>query len=156
MAAAFQVIGDKFITCASDDWEQDYSQPAPNLYVALRNLVQYYVSVMGDYDNSLSSFDEFQQEMDMPILPGQLPLWEQAFQNLRLDNEAARNALPQDAFVAAARAWLGLINGIEPRGCGDHAPVFRLKILDQNGLNYLPYNHVFENNLRMQQQEEDM
>eukprot|EP00455_Lapot_gusevi_P051329 TRINITY_DN7621_c0_g2_i1.p1 TRINITY_DN7621_c0_g2~~TRINITY_DN7621_c0_g2_i1.p1 ORF type:complete len:158 (-),score=39.59 TRINITY_DN7621_c0_g2_i1:115-588(-) len=156
MAAAYHIIGEKYITAASEDFEQDLSQPAPNLHVALRNLVHYYVDEMACYDDSLTSFESFQREMDMPIAPGQLPLWQQAFQNLRLDNEVARNALPEDAFVAAARTWLGLINGLEPRGCGDHGPVFRLKLLDQNGVNLLPYNYAFENNVRRWRHEAGM
>eukprot|EP00455_Lapot_gusevi_P015672 TRINITY_DN1795_c0_g3_i1.p1 TRINITY_DN1795_c0_g3~~TRINITY_DN1795_c0_g3_i1.p1 ORF type:complete len:158 (-),score=16.69 TRINITY_DN1795_c0_g3_i1:28-501(-) len=146
--AAYHVIADKFVTLASEDWENDISQPAPDLHTAFRLLVNYYISEIEHFDDVLTSFHWFHYYMKLPIAPAVLPALQQAYQQLKLDNTAERNALPPHVFVEAARNWFALINGLEPQGLGDHWPVFRFKVLNQNGANLLPYNSVFENRMR--------
>eukprot|EP00455_Lapot_gusevi_P049472 TRINITY_DN7020_c0_g1_i1.p1 TRINITY_DN7020_c0_g1~~TRINITY_DN7020_c0_g1_i1.p1 ORF type:complete len:178 (+),score=31.06 TRINITY_DN7020_c0_g1_i1:65-535(+) len=155
MASTFYVVADKYVTLASEDFRNEVSQVAPDLYLAFRILVDYYTAALAHFDECFTSFDGFMGEMDMPVPPGAMPLWQQAYQNLRLDNPVARNALPPDVFVAAARNWFGLINGMEPRGCGDHAPVFRFQIYDRNRVNLLPYNAAFENRVLRNRNDSD-
>eukprot|EP00455_Lapot_gusevi_P036089 TRINITY_DN40047_c0_g1_i1.p1 TRINITY_DN40047_c0_g1~~TRINITY_DN40047_c0_g1_i1.p1 ORF type:complete len:151 (-),score=7.97 TRINITY_DN40047_c0_g1_i1:80-532(-) len=145
MAASttYHVIGDLWVTLCSEDWVNYVNEEVYDLFTACRLLLDFYESETERYLGD--DFDSFMNTMAMPIHSAQRPEWQTAYEEICLFDKKEQAALPSEVFVNAARNWLGLVNGLEPDGCGDHAPVFRMSIVDQNtGDEFLLFDDHFE------------
>eukprot|EP00455_Lapot_gusevi_P002128 TRINITY_DN10825_c0_g2_i2.p1 TRINITY_DN10825_c0_g2~~TRINITY_DN10825_c0_g2_i2.p1 ORF type:complete len:169 (+),score=30.21 TRINITY_DN10825_c0_g2_i2:52-507(+) len=146
--AGYRVVGEKFFTLASEEWRMDLRQTVPDLLTACRLLMDFYISVVSySSGDALYDFDSFSHIMRLPKDPSLSTTWQTAFEQAYIHDSSARNALPPDVYISVVQNWLNLINGVEPPGCGDHAPVVRLQLLDQNGVNLLRYDDTFERKL---------
>eukprot|EP00906_Rhabdomonas_costata_P028101 RCo039872 len=152
--STFRVFGSRFITIASVEWHIGIPNVVvPSLFEAAKKALDFYVDEMQPYSDCYDdgTFESFQDAADIRFASdNQRKEFEEAFDAVYLVDDSRREELeanPED-YTRRALRWLNLINGVEPKGFGDHAPVFKIQITEvETGKELLKYDSRFENRL---------